>query len=226
MKRVAICLHGDSSNWDLTKESFMKNIIQALDPIIPDVFIHTYVNDNIYILKKKNSNIFKPVSKKVDDYQTYYDICQYEADTRISDHRDYKGTVEVIMQTKKIKMLYEDVSVYESNNGFKYDIIMFSTFNVQYLKPLNIENIKDINNLYLYSFENERDPADKVVIGYRDCIEKTFVSRYDNIYKVNTEYIHIACPTNNLRQLLRYSYVKSGYTDWNWINVSNEAILL
>jgi hypothetical protein len=230
MKKIAICLHGDSSSWSPSIEkSFLNNIYYPLEPNKPDIFISNYDHNSNqkFIMKDKQMNIFKPVIKISHNYDIFKYQAEEECKNKIPDYKIYPLTVETLMTTKKINLLFKDLIDYEKKNNITYDIIMFATFNVNYKKPISIDNTTtDKNNIYVFSFNNDLQPSDKVVFGYRKPILNIFISRYDNIFKINNEFIHFKCPTNNPTQLLRYSYIKAGLIDYKWITLNNQATLI
>lgn len=128
MKKIAICIYGNSSLWDYTKDSF-KNILCGNIDIDTDIFISTYNTTEKEINKDDIIDMFKDINLKgiiIEDREIVLKTF----------------TREIILNTNILKIYEKHRQLYicnnikkkyEYENNFKYDIVFETSFDIIYL---------------------------------------------------------------------------------------------
>jgi len=235
LKKFAIGFYGHIRTWEKTKESFITNILDSVNPVIPDIFIHTYDISNVssdkyytnseiqdmLTFKLPNNTEIIPKILEIDNSTEYCSNIQKELETIY--HPD-PNTFNTLCTMKKIYLCHENIKKYELENNIKYDIIMFTRFDMIYNQPLNLDNINNDNTIYLH-YTGAPDPCDEIAIGFPRCID-IYVSRYKQLIenKVRTEHTFMGvCPTGDSHLLLKYCCIKFGIGNWGWTNIGTAS---
>jgi hypothetical protein len=197
MRRYALCLHGligslqgksgdkvePSKVLKLCKEHWKKYI---LDENNLDVFIFSW---NLEEQDKINKS-FRP---KVAVYseQKVFDIPDWIPG-------EYKRKQNHYSRWYAFYMANELKRVYESENGFTYDIVMNARFDVAWRKPILFD---DLNKKYLYVNGWYRKENEKKLITskYKDfwfAGSSENMDNFSNLYNKIEEYMADGCPTN------------------------------
>ena len=233
---IAICFHGIELNkWENSKSSFVNNILDAIFPIVHDIFIHTFDNcgfssneiDQMMTFTLTNSQIIKPKLIVIENLasvntqnQILYDpLLQYS-------YGDPELTKSLFTEVKKIYDAYESIKQYQTNNNIQYQYIMMTRFNCIYETPLNISLLPREDTIYTY-YTTEPDPCDKIVIGKPKSIE-IYISRYNEIFTCAQNLLPQmgVCPTSDNFLLLRYCCIKNFGADWTWTNIGYASLIL
>lgn len=130
--KVAICIVGNPRSFKRTFESFKKNLLKQINA---DIFIHTYnqigqERSDVYVdgTAEEYIELYSPVSRQIDELNFNFQILQ-------TMEPYFKSCYEVMQLVKD----------YENKYNFKYDIIIKTRADMEYIKPINI----DILNLCL-----------------------------------------------------------------------------
>ena len=236
MTKFAICFYGHIRTWEKTKSSFIEKVLDAVYPVIPDIFIHTYDESNV------NSNFFY-TSEQIYDMMIFtpkngdkiYPKSIIIQDNRKTQHENYIesqplficgdefGTPKTLSAVKKVHLSYQLMKQYELENQIKYDVIMCSRFDMELKNPLNLDSITNENTLYIY-YSGSPDPCDEVVVGLPKAMD-VYASRYNELFKVPYEHTWMgACPSNDNHLLLKYVILKCGFIgDWGWTNFNSSS---
>jgi hypothetical protein len=232
----AICFYGHIRTWEQTKQSFIDNILNSIYPTIPDIFVHTYDDNNnlnstktyteneiqeLLQLKLSNNTIINPKKIVIDNFTSYQENIINEANNNnlvYWGYGDNFGVYKTLSEIKKIYLSYMLMKNYEKENSIKYDKIMITRFDYSFDQPLSLSDIKSSNTIYTW-YTGSPDPCDEIVCGYSNAIH-IFCSRYNEIFKVKDEVILEMgrCPTNDSHLLLKHCYIKYGIGNWGWTN--------
>jgi hypothetical protein len=242
MTKFCVVLYGPLRTWTRTKDSFVEKILDAVYPVVPDIFVHTYDrNDStneIYYSQKdvnelmvfplKDGKSLKPkliVVEKFDEVMAQ----NLEESKELFNRGSSRNTPRVYSDVKKIYRAYQDMKKYDKYVNYEY--MMFARFDVKYKNwapghshdKFNFHDIKDENTLYNFH-TGSPDPADECVFGFPKSLD-VFASRYEQIFNVPTEHLEFgAVPTDNPYLLLRYCCNKFFGRDWSWFSLGYAEI--
>ena len=231
MTKLAVLFCGYIKQWEKSKKSFINNVLNAVYPVIPDIFVHTY-NDvystsEIYSMTQftlLSGDIIYPKSVFIENNEIVEETIKTEGigllegiDDSIGDENTLYETLKTI---KKIFTGYKALEEYQKCNNCKYDIIMFTRFDIEYETSLKLDEINDSNKLYLYN-TNSSEPCDEIAIGFVDSIS-TYVSRYETVFNLEPITSMGSCPTNCSNLLLKYCCLKENI---EWINMQKAHII-
>ena len=229
MSNFAICFSGHIRTWEKCKQSFIENVLDAVYPIIPDIFVHTYdianVNSDKYYTQEEVETLMsftnkfgveiKPKIVKVVNFKEYMNEISQEAEN--VEQNSSTCTQRNLATVKKIYLCYQEMKKYGAQNGIKYDRIMVTRYDMLYEKPIYLEELTNDNTLYLH-YTGAPDPCDEIAIGFPRAMD-IYIARYEQLFKVRYEHTFMgSCPTDCSHLLLKYCCIKFGIGDWGWTN--------
>mgnify|MGYP003343857778 FL=1 len=195
--RTAIILTGNLRTWEQCKSSFIEMFDDSYD-----VFITTY--DKVYnyppFIKEWSSyeddvivdchdvhNMFDGINVKkviVENDEYVKIICQ-EEEKKFNQEANWQGSTHEVRQYypqfRKIKSAFESIKKYEEENGFNYDRIIKTRFDVLYNKQeLDIETkqvLVDEGNLFPndWFFLAERDIFENII---NDIVSEFYEAKF------------------------------------------------
>ena len=229
--RFAILLTGHIRTWDKCRESFIANIIEPNYPIIPDIFVRTYDIKNsgsdkyfteqeikdMMVFTLKNGETVVPKSITIIKDAEYREEITREMEPLLG-FEPPNGIYNLLSKVKTIHLCYETIKQYEAQNGFKYDIFIFSRFDVLYGGNVLLKDITNEDTAYLH-YSNNPDPDETCVVALRKQAD-IYVSLYHELFKSRYEHNYSLgrVPSNDVHLLYKYSLLKHGYPDWSWSN--------
>jgi len=181
--RVALLLSGKFRNSFKEHISIKKNLIDKYDV---DVFIsYGYSSNNIDCVPNDLIELYNPVS---------FEFFEYPPDiyTNINSVSKYEKAIE--SNTTSIYMMWYGIdkvnklkSLYEIENGFKYDIVIKSRFDIEFKNEILLKNIDD--SIFIPIGSDHRG-------GYNDLFaygSSNIMNYYCSTYPHLTEYIKEGC---------------------------------
>jgi hypothetical protein len=187
--KIAICIYGNISLWEYTKDSF-KNIL--CNNIDADIFVSTYTQKQPSYTENVIINMFKDINLK--------GIIIEDRESILNTFNENILNNDILKIYEKHRQLYicNDIKKkYEHENNFKYDIVIETSFDVVYL------NSPEWNLLL----------SNNIVLENHDCMEKSFLAGNNSVmdmiindrnisYLVSSTYDHDIlsnfCKINNI----------------------------
>ena len=143
--KIAICLSGMLRNFEITYPRFKKFIIDKHSPDIffcgyPNKFGFDYCNDSI-------NNLYKPKKYILNEYtdELRKKICINE-NKYLSNKRNETTINNFISQLYNIKLCDDLRTKYESENNFKYDVVIRSRMDVFYFNSFEESELSQAKN--------------------------------------------------------------------------------
>lgn len=172
--KIAICIVGNPRSFKRTFPSFKENLLKQ---VTADIFIHTYnqIGQERSDVKvdgaaKEYIELYSPIHSKIDKLNFNFQMLN-------TMEPYFKSCYEVMQLVKN----------HEKEHNLKYDIIIKTRADMEYLRPLNI-NILNlcINNkntifvnhvcdLYRYYYENDLFESTPILAAQK-AIEKNIIS--------------------------------------------------
>jgi len=196
MNKIALCLsgvagHGSTMRFRSTSSSFgylaglesiKKNVIESnggLDCV--DVFIHSWDPE----LQEEMQNAYS--AKSILCEYPIYPNFKHDFPQGIYDENRVQRTYSRWYSQKHSNILKEE---YETKNGFKYDWVISSRFDIEYITPINLKELNN-NKFYTSWWEVSSGHMDVYYISNSDIMNK-FNYLYDYLgeyYKPTSELV-------------------------------------
>lgn len=238
--RVCLCFYGPIVSWETVKQSCLENMCfyskdGKFERLFPEVFIHTYDHPSItdtntgkykYEEIYMTFSIFNPVSIEIEEINDKWISDRHTEADRFNTIKG-PGDCNVFMfdsycHMRKAEISYNKIKDFETNNGFRYDIIVMVNPNNKYNSKLDLSLVlKNPDHLLLMNTEGQPEPSDSVVAGTSLMME-LFSKRLSVLEDIKCcsdspfGQIHI-CP----HIMLRYTLFKLTGKDWLWKTVNN-----
>lgn len=225
--KISICFTGHLRTFEKCKESFEKNILDTIYPIIPDIFFSIYdrqdVNSEKYYTKdelnnllqfnlKNGDTLYPKLINVIDNDEYQKNRMNIEIDRFLKNGFNPSRISEEFLRlagtTKNILDTYNIVLDYEKKNNINYDLFMFTRPDMLHIDNINI--IKSFNSHTLNMFySGAPDPCDEVILGNKKTI-LLYISRYDNMIKSINEHTWIGAASPCSHIMLRYCLARYG----------------
>lgn len=184
--RIAICIVGNPRSFKRTFPSFKDNLLQQTNA---DIFIHTYnqigqERSDVHVdgTAHEYIQLYSPVSSKIDQLNFSFQMLQ-------TMEPYFKSCYEVMQLVKK----------YEQEQNFKYDLIIKTRADMEYVKPLNVEIlniclnnsntvfVNHVCDLYKYYYGDNLF-EDTPILAAQKAIDKNILSFKIN-QQINKEFL-------------------------------------
>ena len=137
--RVALLLSGEIRNWEDPYKSLYNNILVKYNP---DIFINYNWESDIEMNVGKINEIWAPKELVFDKYRNdYYNVLFNSNTGNKAPETNRDSVFKMWYGISKANKLKSD---YEVANGFKYDFVIRSRFDLEYTQPLELKNFNDI----------------------------------------------------------------------------------
>ena len=187
--KIAICIYGNISLWEYTKDSF-KNIL--CNNIDADIFVSTYTQKQPSYTENDIINMFKDINLK--------GIIIEDRESILNTFNENILNNDILKKYEKHRQLYicNDIKKkYEHENNFKYDIVIETSFDVIYLNSPEW-NLLLSNNIVL---ENH-DCMEKSILAGNNSVMDMIINDRNTSYLVNSTYdydiLSNFCKINNI----------------------------
>lgn len=223
--RIAICISGFIRTWKYTKNSF-KNYL-CNNPNV-DVFIHTYKQNYFECSSNKENEIYseEQIAKMFEDINVKTIIVEDRDDilktlnlendilnnsniikeSSSSDSTNLNIALRIYDQVRKIELCNNLKKDYENKNGFKYDIVVRTRFDILYLSYPRWNLLTD--NIMLTGYGSMGGyPSDCVSAGKNNVMD-IISNRYSNFYKLVKYCNNIACAHGTLSTICKLNNIK------------------
>lgn len=162
--RIAFLFYGITRSLSYTFPSIMENLFKPLDKNINykyDIFLHTYELDIITNIRAREINVkpnndewklLKPLSYKIENQNEIDKILNFEHYISFGNpwpkDKNYETLKNLIRQQHSLQEVYKLFESHQSKNKIHYDIVIIVRPDLQFLIPLNINEIinKTTNN--------------------------------------------------------------------------------
>lgn len=202
--RIALCLYGLIGSKHTGKsydklggedevlsacyESFYKNLISIGNV---DVFFHTWDGN----FKNELVSKYKPKSYKIEPQIVFENTVK-------GPHNRVQAHYSRWYSTKEVNNLKYK---YESENGFKYDMVLMSRFDMIWTRPIQIENY-DSKTFYIPKTSKKGKPWGWPHTNLNEIGDLWYISGSENMDKFATLYDNIN------------TYIEDGCPRWNGIS--------
>jgi SAM-dependent methyltransferase len=186
--KTALCISGHLRTFEDNYQSVKTHILDKLDC---DVFIHTwdimglsyrFTDGSLYAIETQRlaeriKQLYNPKKMVMEPAQTFKASPLMHA--RQLDHRDIPG---ILSMYYKIEACNKLKSEYEKEQNFKYDCVIRFRGDLYMESDLPIDNITNLNYLFVPIFGNFGGVCDQFAYGSSD-IMNVYSSLYSNINK-------------------------------------------